>query len=143
VNEYSKNSGKQDIFIFKRLMIGLKEQSILRNRAERRHAMRMWMFVMIVLLTCISGCASLESMCEKGQEIPLSDVPVVVVDAARQAVENITFTEAEIEEEYGRRVYVLEGEVNGKEYEIEVTADGEVLEVEQEGMFDDFYDDDD
>jgi hypothetical protein len=120
----------------------LRKKSILWNRAERRLAMKTWMIVMVVLLMCISGCASLESMCEKEKEIPLSDVPVVAVDAAQQAVENITFKEAEIEKEYGQTVYVLEGTANGKEYEIEVTADGKVLEVEQEGMFEDLFDDD-
>jgi len=98
--------------------------------------MRTWIIVMVFLLTCISGCASLESMCEDEKEIPLSDVPVVAVDAARQAVGKITLTEAAVEKK-GRTVYVLEGTANGKEYEIEVTADGKVLDVEQEGMFDD------
>ena len=37
-------------------------------------------------------------------------------------------------------MYVLEGEADGKEYEIEVTADGEVIEVEQESMFEDLCD---
>jgi hypothetical protein len=105
--------------------------------------MRTWTIFIVLLLIFVSGCASLESMCEDEKEIPLSDVPVVAVDAARQAVENITFTEAAIEEEEGRTVYVLEGEADGKEYEIEVTADGKVLEVEQESMFEDMFDDDD
>ena len=60
-----------------------------------------------------------------------------------QAVEDINFTEAEVEEEDGQTVYVLEGTADGKEYEIEVTADGKVLEVEQESMFEDMFDDDD
>jgi len=103
--------------------------------------MKTWTIVIVFLLTCVSGCTSLESMYENEKEIPLSDVPVVVVDAAQQAVENITLTEAEVEEEDGQTVYVLEGTADGKEYEIEVTADGKVLNVEQEGMFDDFDDD--
>jgi hypothetical protein len=131
-----------DIFVFKRFAVGLKEKYVVWNRAERRLAMRTWIIVIVFLLTCVSGCASLESMCEDEKEIPLSQIPVLAVDAARQAVENITLTEAEVEKE-GRTVYVLEGTANGKEYEIEVTADGKVLDVEQEDMFDDMFDDDD
>jgi hypothetical protein len=100
--------------------------------------MRMWIIVIVFLLIFVSGCASLESLCEDEKEISLSDVPVVAVNAAQQAVENITLTEAGVEKE-GRTVYVLEGTANGKEYEIEVTTDGKVLDVEQEGMFDDDY----
>ena len=104
--------------------------------------MKTWTIIIVFLLIFVSGCASHESMYEDEKEIPLSNVPVVVVDAAQQAVENITLTEAEVEKE-GRTVYVLEGTADGKEYEIEVTADGEVLDVEQEDMFDDLFDDDD
>jgi uncharacterized membrane protein YkoI len=71
-------------------------------------------------------------MCKDHKEVPLSHVPVLAVDAAQQAVENITFTEAEVKKE-DRTVYVLEGTSDGKKYEIEVTADGKVLEVEQQG----------
>ena len=100
--------------------------------------MRTWTII-VFLLIFVSGCASHKSMCEDEKEIPLSDVPVVAADAARQAVQNITLKEAEVEKE-GLMVYVLEGEADGKEYEIEVTADGEVIEVEQESMFEDLCD---
>lgn len=94
--------------------------------------MRALTFVIILALNCILGCASLESMTENEKEIPLSQVPRPAVEAAEKAVENITLTEAEVEEEDGRTVYELEGTADGIEYEIEVTADGKVLEVEQE-----------
>jgi len=99
--------------------------------------MRSWYFVIGLALTCILGCASLESAFEDEKEIPLSQVPEVAVEAAQQAVESITLTEAEVEEEDGRTVYVLEGTADGTEYEIEVTADGKILEVEQENVDDD------
>ena len=102
--------------------------------------MRTLTIVIVFTLTCVSGCSSFESMYENEKEIPLSNVPVVAVDAAQQAVENITLTEAEVEKE-GRMVYVLEGTADGKEYEIEVTADGKVLDVEQEDMDGGLYDD--
>jgi len=66
------------------------------------------------------------------KEIPLSEVPAEALKAAQGAVDGITITEAEVEEEDGQTVYVLEGKANGKEYEIEVTPEGKVLEVEEE-----------
>ena len=66
------------------------------------------------------------------KEIPLSEVPDVVMQAAMAAVEGITFKEAEVEEEDGQTVYELEGKANGVEYEVEVSADGKVLEVEED-----------
>ena len=95
--------------------------------------MRMWHIAVVMILTCTLGCASLESMFENEKEIPLSEVPSQAVEAAKGTVEGITLTEAEVEEENGQTVYDLEGIANGIEYKIEVTADGEVLEVEKEG----------
>lgn len=67
------------------------------------------------------------------EEIPLSDVPEAVMNAAKAAVPGIVFEEAEREVEDGVTVYSLEGEAGGVEYEVEVTADGKVNEVETEG----------
>ena len=105
--------------------------------------MRAWYFVIGLVLTCILGCAYLESGSEDEKEIPLSQVPKAAVAAAQGAVEGITLTEAEVEEEDGRTVYELEGTANGTEYEIEVTADGTVLEVAEEAEDDDEDDDSD
>jgi uncharacterized membrane protein YkoI len=66
---------------------------------------------------------------EDEKEIPLSHVPKKAVVAVEHAVEGITITEAEVKAEDGLMVYELEGTVNGTEYDIEVTADGNVLEV--------------
>lgn len=104
--------------------------------------MRTLYFVIALALICLVGCESLESMFEKEKEVPLSEVPQAALTAAEGAVEGITLTEAEMEEEDGQTVYVVEGEAAGKEYEIEVTADGKVLEVEEETEDDDDEDDD-
>ena len=103
--------------------------------------MRVWSIVVGMALVCLVGCECMESMFEKEKEIPLSDVPQAALTAAEGAVEGITLTEAETVEEDGQTVYILEGEAAGKVYEIEVTADGEVLEVEEETE-DDAEDDD-
>lgn len=75
-------------------------------------------------------------------EIPLSEVPQAAIDAAKAAVPGIVFEEAEREIEDGVTVYCLEGEAGGVEYEVEVTADGTVNEVETEADDDGEEDDD-
>ncbi len=99
--------------------------------------MRTVSIVMGLALVCLVGCESLESVFEREKEIPLSQVPQPALAAAEGAVEGIALTEAEMEKEDGQTVYVLEGEAGGKEYEIEVTAEGKVLEVEEETDDDD------
>lgn len=66
------------------------------------------------------------------QELALSDVPQAVKDAALAAVPGLLMSEAETELENGVRTYCIEGSADGKEYEIEISADGRVLEVETE-----------
>ena len=99
--------------------------------------MRTWIIAVGLALVCLVGCESLESVFEKEKEIPLSQVPQPVMEAAERAVDGITLTEAEMEKEDGQTVYILEGKADGKEYEIEVTADGKVREVEEETKDDD------
>ena len=94
--------------------------------------MRVWYFVFSLILICGLGCASLDDLFEQEKEIPLSEVPQEALKAAQGAVDGITITEAETEKEDGKTVYIFDGELNGKEYEIEVTPEGTVLEVEEE-----------
>lgn len=79
------------------------------------------------LAVLISGCA----LFENEAEIPLAEVPEAVMAAAQQAVPGIEIEEAEIEMEDGQKVYELSGTANGKEYEIEISGTGEILEVEE------------
>jgi hypothetical protein len=69
---------------------------------------------------------------ELEESIPLSEVPESVLAAGRQAKPGIVFEEAVREVENGRVVYELEGEVDGEDWVVEVTADGRVLDVEPE-----------
>ncbi len=94
--------------------------------------MSKWNVLVAIVVIGLAGCAPLEELFESEKSIPLSEVPAPALEAARAAVEGIVLTEAEVEEEDGQLVYEIEGHVNGKEYEIEVTAEGEVLEIEQE-----------
>ncbi len=80
----------------------------------------------VTLLT--TSCALLEDE----QEIPLSEVPPAVLAAAQQAVPGIVIEEAELEKEDGQTVYELSGSADGREYEIEISGTGEILEVEED-----------
>ena len=77
------------------------------------------------------------------QVIPLKRVPVNVLAAAQGAVDGIMLSRAERERERSGIVYDIVGMVNGHAYEIEVTADGHVLEIEDEDDDDDDDDDPD
>jgi len=70
---------------------------------------------------------------EDEQEIPLSEVPDAVKQAALAEVPGLVLTEAEVEVEDGMLVYELEGFAGDEEYEIEVTTAGKVTEVGREG----------
>jgi ABC-type Zn2+ transport system substrate-binding protein/surface adhesin len=63
------------------------------------------------------------------QELALDRVPAKVRQAAMKAVKGITLEEAEVE---AVLIFELEGTVGEKEYEIEITAEGQVLAVEIE-----------
>jgi uncharacterized membrane protein YkoI len=71
-------------------------------------------------------------MFESEKEIPLAQVPDAAIAAAKSAVDGIALKEAEVEDEDGQTIYILEGVAGGQEYEIEVTGEGKVLEVEQQ-----------
>ena len=85
------------------------------------------------------------------EKIPLDAVPKPVIDAAMAAVPGLVIGEVERELENGVVVYDLEGMAGGVRVEVEVTAEGKVLEVERgeededdkEGEDDDDDDDDD
>jgi uncharacterized membrane protein YkoI len=77
------------------------------------------------------------------QDIALSEVPAVVKHAAITAVPGLVLRSAEIEEENGASIYSLEGDANGKQWCVEVSPNGDVLDVEQEDDDDDDDGDDD
>ena len=91
----------------------------------------------LLLVALLAGCKQARTSEDDDEEIALSEVPANVMAAAEKAVPGITFTSAEKETEDGVVIYEFEGTVNGKEYEVEVTAAGEVIEVEDDGDDDD------
>lgn len=81
--------------------------------------------VTVFSLFIISACSDWEDE----QEIDLKDVPQHILNAANEAVPGIQITEAELEK---AKVYELEGSLNDAEYEIKISEDGVVLEIEME-----------
>jgi len=66
------------------------------------------------------------------EEIALSELPEIVRGAAFAAVPGFVLQKAEKELENGVVVYCLEGTLAGKGYEIDVSADGKVLDQEED-----------
>jgi uncharacterized membrane protein YkoI len=62
--------------------------------------------------------------------IALGEVPAHVMQAALKAVPGLIVEQAEMEVEEGVTVYGLEGTAGGEPIEVEVSAAGEVLEIE-------------
>ena len=83
--------------------------------------------LLLAMVLC-AGCEIFDR--DDEQDIDLNDVPPAAMAAALGAVEGIEFTSAETEVEKGITIYSLEGVVGGEEYEVEVTAEGKVLEIE-------------
>jgi uncharacterized membrane protein YkoI len=66
------------------------------------------------------------------EAVAIDALPQIVVDAVNQALPNSTIVEAEAETEGGQIVYEVEVLVDGQEFEVKVSEDGTVLEVEEE-----------
>ncbi len=63
-------------------------------------------------------------------DIGLDEVSDAIKNAALAAVPGLVLTGAEKETEEGTLIYCLEGTANGEACEVEVTADGKVVEIE-------------
>jgi len=63
-------------------------------------------------------------------DVALADVPAAVRAAALAELPGFVIEQAELETSSKGKVYCLEGELDGEDVEIEVSADGKVLEVE-------------
>ena len=84
------------------------------------------MFAIIIL----SGV--IVALPDDDKEIPLSWVPDQAIEAAKEAVPGIHIVEAERHRTHKGVVYELDGVADGKKYEVNVTADGEVLQIIQD-----------
>lgn len=86
-------------------------------------------FLIIFLIPVICSAVQWD---DDEEVVPLSEVPQVVLEAAKKAVPGIVLNKAEREMESGEFLYDIEGLAAGIEYEIEISPDGTVLEIEKE-----------
>lgn len=70
-------------------------------------------------------------------EIPLSDVPEVVMDAAHLAAEGVTFKTVAVEDMGGQNKYGFSGiegkDAGGQDVDIEISWDGSEITIETGG----------
>ena len=85
--------------------------------------------IAIVLGLALFGVAA----ADRDSDVPLTEVPDEVKRAAKKAVPGIRLLKAEINRSGPQLKYELTGSLSGAQYEIEVTEDGELLEVKQKG----------
>ncbi len=71
------------------------------------------------------------------EEVSLSDVPAIVLNAANEAVPGGEIGKVEKEVENGEIIYDVGKVVDGVSYEIEVTANGIVKKIEKDDEDDD------
>lgn len=81
----------------------------------------------ILPLISLSACFDRD----KETDIPLSEVPVNVINIVQSTLPGISLTEAEKEVDDNTVTYELEGNlINGKKYEIKITESGTIIKIE-------------
>jgi hypothetical protein len=92
--------------------------------------MKLFRKLIIVSILIVSGSVLIARILETDEKIPLSKVPKIVLESLDKALPGIIITESGIEKTYKGVVYEFEGVLEGKEYEIEISEKGKVLEIE-------------
>ncbi|MBT8119282.1 MAG: hypothetical protein KJN89_06145 [Gammaproteobacteria bacterium] len=83
----------------------------------------------------LSSAIALSACSDKSNEVevPLSEVPANIITIVQNTLPGISLSEAEKETKDDTVIYELEGKlINGKEYEIEIAADGTIIKIELE-----------
>ena len=83
-------------------------------------------------LTAGGCCLALVAARSHKADVPLEQVPRVVIAAAEKAVDGITLAEAKLRTKKSGVVFKLEGTAGDRGYEIKVDAAGKVLDVERD-----------
>ena len=81
---------------------------------------------------CCDGEDDEDEADEQEVNVPLANVPRLVLDAAQAALPGFVASSAEMEQEDGQTVYSLSGTLDGEDIEIEISATGAVLEIERD-----------
>jgi hypothetical protein len=89
--------------------------------------------VQLILPAIIAfGCSSAEAQKRPKAAIDVQRLPEPVVIAAHSAVKDLQIVKAKQRHKKEEIVYKLDGLAGGKEYEFKITADGRILDMEQE-----------
>src|SRR5687768_10151040 len=88
---------------------------------------------LLTTLAAGAGCLSLVAARSHKADVPLDQVPQVVVKAAEKAVAGIALSEAKVRTKKSGVVFKLEGTAGAKGYLLKVDSAGTVLDVEQNG----------
>jgi hypothetical protein len=90
--------------------------------------MRVSKLLAVALFVAISGCGE---QAEREKTVALEQIPAEAMAAATKALPDIKFERAQIIKVDGKEVYEIRGKnKSGKIKEVEVTASGEVVEIE-------------
>lgn len=95
---------------------------------------------LLALVLCLGISLSVMALDEDEEEVALSDCPDAVQKVIKAQAEGGEILEIERETEDGQVVYEAEIRKDGKTFEVEISEDGEILEIEDE---DEDKDDDD
>jgi uncharacterized membrane protein YkoI len=112
------------------------------SQLRKETAMHHYLKMALVTTLAAAGCeghsnatttplAAAATAVASEEKLSLDAVPKPVIDAAMAAVPGLVIEQAERELEKGVVVYDLEGKAGGVRVEVEVTAEGKVLEVER------------
>lgn len=84
-------------------------------------------FIIVLSLMSLSACFDRDS----DTEIPLTDVPVNIINIVQNTLPGISLSEAEKKIHDDSIIYELEGKlIDGKKYEIRITESGSIIKIE-------------
>ena len=89
-------------------------------------------FMLRALCSVLLPVVPVLAAAEQEDEIPLADVPEVVIKAARDSFAGIELMEAEVISDGQVITYEIEGSVDGRELELMISASGELLGIEED-----------
>ncbi len=88
-------------------------------------------YALVALVVLLAGTVKLSAQNNGEQPVQVSSVPSAVIDSAKAAVPGVTLSSAATEREDGALVYSLVGTQHDQRVEIELSANGKVLEIER------------
>ncbi|HYG74594.1 MAG TPA: PepSY domain-containing protein [Planctomycetota bacterium] len=88
-------------------------------------------------LAAVLSMGLITASCEAGEKkkdepVALDQLPEAVKNAAQAAVKNIVLSKAEKKTKKGTVTYQVEGKADGKEWEIKLSPEGQVLKIKEE-----------